>query len=124
MPPCNLFQDKRTVLEIIAAQDGTVETEFKSRLCRAFEIFGTVERAYLALVKHDLPPTPAPNGAVALCLAFRPGVASGRTVAHCLAVFKEMFSAQNFLDVIPLDESMEATLRTACVPFYQSEIAN
>jgi len=109
------------MFEVIREQDGTPEAEFKSRVSRGFEIFGTVERAYLAFVRHDLQPTPAPNGGVALCLAFRPGAAAGRTIAHCLATFKEMFSGGNFLDVIPLDASTEAVVQEHCKPFWQAQ---
>jgi hypothetical protein len=107
------------MFEVIAEQVGVAEGEFKSRVSHGFEIFGTVERAYLALVRHDFPPTPATNGGVALCLAFRPGAAADRTIAHCLATFRQMFSGENFLDVIPLDASMEAAVQEHCKPFWE-----
>ena len=106
------------MFEVIAEQNGIPESKLKADIQRALHDLGTVQRAYLAFVRHDFPPTPAPNGTVALCLLFRPGVQPGRTVAHCLAVFKRMFNTEQSLDIIPINEDLEACLLEFSTPFF------
>ena len=108
------------MFEVIAEQSGTAENDLKAALCELFEKLGTVERAYLAYVKHDLPPTPAPEGAVALCLFLRRGAQSDRTIAHCITTFRRMFSRETSLDIIPISAKKDAVISEFCRPFFGS----
>lgn len=109
------------MFEVIAEQTGARESEFKAALCDLFRMVGSVERAYLALIKHDLAPSPAPDGAVALCLLPRRGAQIERTIALCISMVRQTFNQHTSIDIIPLNGMQDFTLYKCCKPFFENQ---
>jgi hypothetical protein len=109
--PEKLYQPKTRFL---CEQNGSPERSLKVRLRTLFSEYNEVERAYLARVEYD-----DPNSyEVALCLRSpeRPKLA-----ARIGEIFAEDFSVDIHLDVLFLNDVLEAELVEVCRPFFVRE---
>ena len=104
-------------INFIAEQNGNVEQKFKEKITTFLSKVSPSTRAYLCRVSYSYRIDPE-NFGVALCIltesdmdmqdAIRAGVSS---------IFHEMFSNHEHLDIIFLDEVLEAEIRKVCRPF-------
>lgn len=108
-----------TKIEYICEQDGDVEREFKSKICKIFLNFGKQIRAYLVLAKY------IPQDIVSVILSIR--ISDGYDEAllrKCSNVFRTMFSSNQHLDIMFISETEEKLIRKFCCPFYTSPSFN
>jgi len=103
-------------LGFIAGQDGELERDLKAKLARAFSDGEfAVRRAFLVIVELDVGASPT----VALCIR-APGQRQEAVVAMVQQIFAPMFNADQFLDVVFMDEVEAAAVAKVARPFYPS----
>lgn len=99
----------------LSEQDGEPEQELKSQLLTVFEPFSEILAAYLVRVAFDsLSPS-----SVALCL-YDGGDDTRRSsiVASVQRVFRCLFNADMFLDIVFLSAAQQHELYDFCAPFF------
>jgi SseB protein C-terminal domain len=100
-------------VHFVGEQDGRPERELKGRLAEVLRGQSKVLRAYLARVAHgDRSPV-----VVALCIRTRSNP-DAALLERLSEVFASMFSRNQHLDILFLDDVHEATLASCCKPFY------
>lgn len=105
----------RSQVRFICEQDGAIEQEFKESLIDLFQDRKTITRAYLAAVDYGTPTT----FTAALCLrAFRNPDSS--LVKSIGTIFASIFSSDEHLDILFLDEDQEMSLKRVCRAFYEA----
>jgi len=100
-------------ITFIGEQAGPVEDDLKSRFGEILSHTPTVQSAYLArLLVGD------PEYTVGLCI--RSSVGKDDLLQTRLAwVFKELFRAEEHLDILFIRDDQEAELRKVCRAFYE-----
>jgi hypothetical protein len=108
-----LRQERR--IEFLGEQDGVGERELKASLQATFRHHPEVLRAYLARIGFS----PAAEPSVALCLACKDADRS-RIMDDVGQVFGLLFSSENHLDIVFLNEEQEDDLKRVCAPFFDA----
>lgn len=103
-------------VEFLGPQDGPAERELIAAVRPLLQDSRSVERAYLTRV--GFAPTSEPS--VAMCIAPRTAERTG-LVSEILDVFKRLFVATAFLDVIFLTAEQELDVQRVCKPFYDRD---
>jgi hypothetical protein len=104
---------QRGEVRFIAEQDGAIEQDLKRRLIEIFQNTNTVTKAYLAAVDYgDLT-----TYSVALCLR-SPSKPDSALVDRIGAVFASLFSSDEHLDILFLNDEQEKRLQSVCPAFY------
>ena len=122
----------RISIDFICEQNGEVECDFKSAVSGLVNKLGCKARAYLARVyysqEHSFGPklvdecrisTQTNQPHVALCFSSEgdhQGLMGGAT-----KIFKDIFSTNEHLDIIFLDDNQERNIRKVCCPFHTSD---
>jgi hypothetical protein len=110
--------DKMDVSDVLflGEQDGVPERELKARLIPVLNGTRTVARAYLAKIAYG----PIGSANVALCL--RTTTEPDSCLLQALSqVFSSMFSSNEHLDILVLDDEKEARLSGVCHAFFAQE---
>lgn len=107
------IQNKK--IEFVCEQDGVIEREFKSAVCSFIEKDNLKARAYLVRVFYE---NCDDEFNVALC--FSNDTHQKTFLDYSTKIFKEMFGAQEHLDILFLDQKTEILVRKIACPFYIS----
>ena len=105
-------------IKFLVERTGIPETQFKVELCKLFDRFELIKRAYLVIVDYsnDEPLR------VALCLCCF-GAADEQElvmeVSHIFKKFRRKFDSNMFLDVLFLMDFQELDVFKVCTPFYR-----
>lgn len=105
---------RRSQVRFICEQDGAIEHEFKQRLTDLFRDRKTVARAYLAAVDYGTPTT----FTAALCLRTFPNPDTS-LVQSIGTILASIFSSDEHLDILFLDDEQEKRLNRVCRAFYE-----
>jgi hypothetical protein len=104
----------RSQVRFICEQDGAIEQEFKQRLGALFQDRKTVTRAYLAAVDYGTPTT----FTAALCIRAFPNPDTS-LVKSVSTIFASIFSSDEHLDILFLNDEQEMNLMRVCRAFYE-----
>jgi hypothetical protein len=112
--PLRLFSRK---VSFVREQDGPPERDLKVALDHLFGVRGSVERAYLAVVKYGS----SESAFVAVCLK---GKESPGLVTEIGETFAALFTADQHLDIVFVTDAQERELARVCEPFYGGSTGN
>lgn len=99
-------------VQFLGEQDGIPERELKRQLSQLFTERGDIKRAYLARVQYD-----GATDGVALCLLMNADCLE-EVAGSVQEIFAEMFGSQEHLDILSLDQSLDADVSRSCVVFF------
>ena len=99
-------------MQFLGEQDGAPERLLKRRLVEFFMRDNGVQRAYLAQIRV------AEQVGVALCIRTISG--PDNVAQEIGAIFGAIFGAHEHLDILFLSDVQEASVRTACSPFFSA----
>ena len=101
-------------IEFVGEQAGAFEDDLKAQLRQVLQKTPAVQRAYLARLSYGDPAAYS----VGLCIRSTAGVDHPlrKRLAH---IFTDMFSGDQYLDILFIREDQEEQLKKVCVPFYQ-----
>lgn len=101
--------------KFLSEQDGEVEREFKLGLERFFKRLNNSIRAYLVRVQYK-----HTHESVALCIKTSSDIKES-FINQVSQLFQSIFSCNQYLDIIVINDSQEAKIRLLCCPFYTSK---
>jgi hypothetical protein len=100
-------------IRFFGEKDGSSERELKQKLAHLFERTSDIQNAYLAIVDYQDGQPPS----VVLHLEWTVGE-DHELVGQISKIFSVMFSIDEHLDMLFLNESQKAELDNVCLPFY------
>jgi hypothetical protein len=100
-------------MKFCGEQNGPPEQMLKDRLAEFFRRDRSVDVAYLARIEVD------GKMSVALCLKTRFGPDKG-LAEKIGAIFRTIFNAQTYLDIMFLSGAQQVELARVCSPFFES----
>jgi len=100
-------------LQFLGEQDGRPERILKDKLIKLFDFGGEIDSAYLAQVNLGN----RVETSVALCLRATDDVREN-VLNYVDAAFSNLFSTNEHLDIIFLNDVQEVQLRSVCQPFF------
>ena len=105
----------RSQVRFICEQDGASEQELKRKLTDFFQNRETVTKAYLAAVEYG-----TSTITVALCLRVlaNPDTSLVESIGD---LFASIFSPNEHLDILFLDDAQERQLTRVCRAFYEAQ---
>lgn len=102
-------------INFIAEQNGEVEQKFKEEVATLLRKFSQSTRAYLCRVSYSERADPEHIN-VALCILTESDMQDDVRIGVS-SIFHEMFSYHEHLDIVFIDEVLEAEVRQVCRPF-------
>jgi len=104
-------------INFLGEQNGLAETDFKKLLTEHLSRDSVIGRAYLARVNYG--DTEQTN--IALCIK-KNGAVSDQLIPQLVGCFKLLFTNDNALDILFLDDVQELKIKEVCRPFYVQKI--
>lgn len=101
-------------LTFLCEQDGSPEQELKNVFHAYFSENSGVIKAFLTLVAYNN----LPEHNVALCLV-APTANKEKIVQNVSKLFRNMFGADQLLDILFLDKKQEKDAEKVCKPFFE-----
>ena len=110
-PPKHPQERRISGVEWVGEQHGPAEQMLKDNLAEFFERDRSVHAAYLVRVSI--------GGQISVALCLKTQFGPDRGLAEKIgAIFKTIFNAQVFLDIMFLNPAQEAELSKVCKPFF------
>jgi hypothetical protein len=103
-------------ISFLREQDGPPERELKNQLTELFISDSNVLRAYLVCVAYK----DTPGVSVALCIRSK-WSENPDLVQQVEHTFRSMFGDREHLDIMFIEEELEARLTKCCGPFFETE---